>query len=144
MAQNKRFDARLNVYVSTEVQRKLEQIRDQRGPQTTVPDIVREAIRSYIDNEEEIIGSRRHFQRNLRDTVDATKFQLLWSQVLTLAFVWQSISPVVSVATKQTPQFRDIFQRALEFAIRNWDPMITAMSEGAQGAFDDIAKKEEK
>ncbi len=50
MVEHKRFEARLNVYVSAELQRKLEQIRDQRGPRVTVPDIVREAIRLYIDN----------------------------------------------------------------------------------------------
>ena len=76
MTPHKRFDARLNVYVSAELQRKLEQIRDQRGPQTTVPDIVRDAIRQYIDNEEVIIGSRRHFQRNLRETLEEAKFEL--------------------------------------------------------------------
>jgi len=50
MVEHKRFEARLNVCVSAELQRKLEQIRDQRGPRVTVPDIVREAIRLYIDN----------------------------------------------------------------------------------------------
>jgi predicted DNA-binding protein len=37
---------------------------------TTEADIIREAIRLYLDNQEDIIGSRRHFQKSLQDRLD--------------------------------------------------------------------------
>src|SRR5579864_3021652 len=142
MTQHKRFDARLNVYVSAELQRKLEQIRDQRGPQTTVPDIVRDAIRQYIDNEEEIIGSRRHFQRNLREALEEAKFELLWNNLVLMAFIWQGTSPVVNAVTQKVLPFRETFDRSVAFATNNRESMMKLIKDGIQTALKDEAKKE--
>ncbi|MHB8629275.1 MAG: hypothetical protein ACYDBJ_24745 [Aggregatilineales bacterium] len=144
MSQHKRFDARLNVYVSAELQRKLEQIRDQRGPQATVPDVVRDAIRQYIDNEEEIIGSRRHFQRSLRDTVEAAKLELTWNSLILFAFIWQGTSPVVEATTHKQMPFKETLDRAVAFAGRNWLVLTEALGDGievAHKALQDELKK---
>ncbi len=135
VVEHKRFDARLNVYVSLEIQRKLEQLRDQRGPQTTVPDLVREAIRLYIDNEEEIIGSRRHFQRGLRETIDATKSELLWNDLVTLAFMWQMLNPILNATTKQQTSFKEAWDRALAFAHRSGMPYLKTLEDAIRQAF---------
>lgn len=37
---------------------------------TTEADIIREAIRLYLDNQEDIIGSRKHFQKSLQERLD--------------------------------------------------------------------------
>ncbi len=37
---------------------------------TTEADLIREAIRLYLDNKEDIIGSRKHFQKSLQDRLD--------------------------------------------------------------------------
>jgi predicted DNA-binding protein len=37
---------------------------------TTEADVIREAIRLYLDNQEDIIGSRKHFQKSLQDRLD--------------------------------------------------------------------------
>jgi len=144
MNQRKRFDARLNVYVSAELQRKLEQIRDQRGPQTTVPDIVRDAIHQYIENEEEIIGSRRHFQRNLREALDEAKFELLWTNLILLAFIWQGTSPVVSATTQKALPFKDTFDRSVAFAAANWEGLLAMMKDSIELAVQREAKQEAK
>lgn len=43
-------------------------------------DLIREAIRMYLDEQEDLISSRKHFQKSLRDRVDqlesALAFQL--------------------------------------------------------------------
>lgn len=38
---------------------------------TTEADLIREAIRQYLDEQEDLIGSRRHFQKSLRERVDS-------------------------------------------------------------------------
>lgn len=47
---------------------------------TTEADLIREAIRMYLDEREDLIGSRKHFQKSLRERVDqlesALAFQL--------------------------------------------------------------------
>ncbi len=37
---------------------------------TTESDLIREAIRLYLDNQEDIIGSRKHFQKSLQERLD--------------------------------------------------------------------------
>ncbi len=37
---------------------------------TTEADVIREAIRLYLDNQEDIIGSRKHFQKSLQERLD--------------------------------------------------------------------------
>ncbi len=146
MPDHKRFEARLNVYVSSELQRKLEQIRDQRGPKVTVPDLVREAIRLYIDNEEEIIGSRRHFQRGLRETIADAKAELFWNQLVMLGFFWQLQSPVLTATTQQQPTFKEIYDKALAFASRAGEPYLKALEaaieQGLVGSNSGDSKKE--
>ena len=132
MVEHKRFDARLNIYVSAELQHKLEQIRDQRGPKVTVPDIVREAVRMYIDNEEEVIGSRRHFQRNLRDSIGAAKDELLWNNLVMLAFLWQMQSPVVAATTKQQISFKETYDHSIKFATKSWEPFLKQLQEAME------------
>lgn len=36
----------------------------------TEADLIREAIRLYLDNQEDIIGSRKHFQKTLRERLE--------------------------------------------------------------------------
>jgi len=36
----------------------------------TESDLIREAIRLYLDNQEDIIGSRKHFQKSLQDRLE--------------------------------------------------------------------------
>lgn len=37
---------------------------------TTEADLIRESIRFYLDEQADIIGSRRHFQKSLQDRLD--------------------------------------------------------------------------
>lgn len=43
---------------------------------TTEADLIREAIRQYLDEQEDLIGSRRHFQKSLRARVDSLEAAL--------------------------------------------------------------------
>lgn len=43
---------------------------------TTESDLIREAIRMYLDEQEDLISSRKHFQRSLRDRVDSLEVTL--------------------------------------------------------------------
>lgn len=132
MSDQKKYDYRLNVYVTHELQHKLEQIRDQRGPKVTVPDIVREALRQYVDQEEDIIGSRRHFQRHLREVIESAKQELLWNQLVLLALVWQGNATLMGTTTTPYVPFRESFEQALLFAVRNWKPLVSTLESHRQ------------
>ncbi len=107
-----RYPKRLTVYVTQELLHKLEQLRDQRSPKDTIPDVVREALRAYVDEQEQIIGSRRHFQKVLREDIRAL-YQDLQAQMETFhneAFRNQVFSVILTangiaaMLTRQTGQ----------------------------------------
>ena len=135
MSDGKRYPKRLNVYVTGEMQRKLEQVRDQRGPQTSIPDVVREAIRLYIDDQEQIIGSRRHFQKTLREEIDQAKTDIIehlemaqvestWHHMFILAVISHSLAPLVSRLTGQVTTFDTLLRQAMPPAMQHWARIV--------------------
>jgi len=76
MTSKVRYPKRVTVYVTTELLHKLTQLRDQRGAKESIPDVVRDAIRVYVDEQEQIIGSRRHFQKALREDIQTLAQQI--------------------------------------------------------------------
>ena len=59
---------------------RLAQLVGKQPRDVTEADLIREAIRQYLDEQEDLIGSRKHFQKSLRERVDqlesALAFQL--------------------------------------------------------------------
>ncbi len=43
---------------------------------TTEADLIREAVRLYLDTQEDIIGSRKHFQKSLQERLDKLESSL--------------------------------------------------------------------
>jgi Arc/MetJ-type ribon-helix-helix transcriptional regulator len=116
----KRYNHRLNVYVTAEMARKLEQLRDNRGAGTTVPDVVREALRLYIDEQESIIGSRRHFGRTLREEIQSAKEELAWLSYVLLVMSGQTLSALYSKGGTSHPA-KDFVARARQYTAENAD-----------------------
>jgi hypothetical protein len=131
MTEHKRYPKRLNIYVTAEMQRKLEQVRDQRGPQASIPDMVREAIRLHLDDQEQVIGSRRHFQKTLRDEIDQAKTEILeqlqvaqgdsnWNHLFSLVVISHSLAPLFARVTGQPTTFDTLLRQAMPPAMQHW------------------------
>jgi hypothetical protein len=57
--------------VSSELYDRLEAIRAKRGRKFHMADVCRDGLRNYVDQQEDIIGSRAHFTKTLRERFDA-------------------------------------------------------------------------
>jgi len=79
MARPHTLKKQISLYVSEEMYRLLEQVADRN--QKRVNDTLREGIRYFLDNQAEVIGSKRHFQRSLQERLDTLEGHLL-SQML--------------------------------------------------------------
>ena len=55
---------------------RLAQLVSKQPRNITEADLIREAIRRYLDEQEDLIGSRRHFQKSLRERVDSLEAAL--------------------------------------------------------------------
>lgn len=71
---------RRSLSMTPEMARRLTQIASNRPRNITEADLIREAIRRFLDEQEDLTGSRRHFQRSFQRRVDeleaAVAFQL--------------------------------------------------------------------
>ena len=72
--------ARRSLSMTPEMRDRLAQLVSKQPRDITEADLIREAIRLYLDEREDLIGSRKHFQKSLRERVDqlesALAFQL--------------------------------------------------------------------
>lgn len=64
------YSIRYSVSVSPDMDEKLKQILGKQDRRTSMNDLVRVALRQYIDDQEDVIGSRRHFSKSLQNRVD--------------------------------------------------------------------------
>ena len=76
MSKQRLFTVQHTVYFNDEMWALLQQLANHRGKGCTENDLIREAVRGLIDNESEIIGSRRHFQKSLQERVEALETSL--------------------------------------------------------------------
>jgi CII-binding regulator of phage lambda lysogenization HflD len=77
MVQQKIYSAKHTLYLSKAMMLQLEQLAAKRnGDDATINSVIREALRQYLDNQEDVIGSRRHFQRTLQTHIDTLRQSL--------------------------------------------------------------------
>src|SRR5690606_23956009 len=66
--------------MTPEMAQRLTQIASTKPRNFSEADLIREAIRRYLDEQEDLTGSRKHFQRSFRERIDrleeAVTFQL--------------------------------------------------------------------
>ena len=72
--------ARRSVAMTPEMRDLLRQITAKQAAGVTEADVIREALRRFLDEQDDLIGSRRHFQKSLQSRIDrlehALRFQL--------------------------------------------------------------------
>lgn len=61
---------RRSITMTQEMRDRLALLISKQPRDTTEADIIREAIRLYLDSQEDIIGSRKHFQKSLQERLD--------------------------------------------------------------------------
>ena len=75
-----RKSTRRSLSMTPEMAQRLHQIARTKPRNITEADLIREAIRRYLDEQEDLMGSRKHFQRSFRQRIDqlemAITFQL--------------------------------------------------------------------
>lgn len=61
---------RRSLSMTPEMAERLSQIAKSKPRNITEADLIREAIRRYLDEQEDLTGSRKHFQRSFRERID--------------------------------------------------------------------------
>jgi hypothetical protein len=61
---------RRSISMTPEMRDRLQQLASKHPRTIKEADLIREAIRLYLDEQQDIIGSRRHFQKSLQQRLD--------------------------------------------------------------------------
>lgn len=61
---------RRSLSMTHDMRDRLAQLVSKQPRNITEADLIRQAIREYLDEQEDLIGSRKHFQKSLRERVD--------------------------------------------------------------------------
>lgn len=65
-----------SITITQEMRDRLALLVSKQPRDTTESDLIREAIRLYLDQQEDIIGSRKHFQKSLQERLDKLEASL--------------------------------------------------------------------
>lgn len=67
---------RRSITMTQEMRDRLALLVSKQKRDTTEADLIREAIRRYLDEQEDLAGSRRHFQKTFQDRLDRLEMAL--------------------------------------------------------------------
>src|SRR5260221_14750476 len=73
-----KFPVRRTVNITQEMEDRLQQILSKQDRGFTHQDLYRTALRQYLDDQKDIIGSRRHFSKSLQNPPDQLENNLLF------------------------------------------------------------------
>ena len=81
---------RRSISMTPEMRDLLAQIAAKHGRDVTENDLIRDAIRHYLDQQSDVVGSRRHFQRSLQARLDRLESTLTF-QMLMLTYLLTTV-----------------------------------------------------
>ncbi|MCC6615297.1 MAG: ribbon-helix-helix protein, CopG family [Anaerolineae bacterium] len=105
---------RRSISMTPEMRDLLAQIAAKRGREVNENDIIRDAIRQYLDQQADVVGSRRHFQRSLQARLDRLENTLTF-QMLMLTFL---------LATVLGDEGDEAIHEAMTAALRNGEALL--------------------
>lgn len=105
---------RRSISMTPEMRDLLAQIAAKQGREVSENDIILDAIRHYLDQQADVIGSRRHFQRSLQARLDRLESTLTF-QMLMLTFL---------LATVLGDESDEAIHEAMAAALRDGDVLL--------------------
>jgi hypothetical protein len=130
------------LYLTPAMQDHLTQLAQKRGRDCNENTLVREAIRCFLDDQTEVLGSRRHFSKSFQDRIDHLEenlhcattrdTQLLQFYLLTLIhLVAFSLAHLISLVTRQPITPQQLIEKAIIQARKEQAP-LTAQVESVR------------
>lgn len=83
---------RRSITMTQEMRDRLALLVSKQPRDTTEADVIREAVRLYLDNQEDIIGSRKHFQKSLQERLDKLEAGLAF-QLNVIIYLLAALKP---------------------------------------------------
>ena len=112
---------RRSVAMTPQLRARLQQLIDQQDKDITEADLIRQAIREYLDRQEDIAGSKAHFRKAFQGRIDELDTALTFRLDVLLALVAHELAVMLPVFTEQPITTLELIQAAIVSAQQNAD-----------------------
>ncbi|HML20985.1 MAG TPA: hypothetical protein PKD09_05010 [Aggregatilinea sp.] len=110
---------RRSVAMTPQLRARLQQLIDQQDKEITEAEIIRQAIREYLDRQEDITGSKVHFHKVFRDRIDELQDDLEFHLHVIIALVAHGLAVMLPVFTEQSITAVELIQAAIVSAAQD-------------------------
>ncbi len=104
---------RRSVAMTPQLRARLQQLIDKQDKEITEAEVIRQAIREYLDRQEDITGSKMHFHKVFRDRIDELEDDLEFHIHVITALIAHGLAVMVPVFTEQPITAAELIQAAI-------------------------------
>ncbi len=113
------YTTRRSVAMTPHLRARLQQLLAKQGKDVTEADLIRQAIREFLDRQEDISGSRAHFRKTFQARIDTLDDALTFRLDVLLALVAHGLAVMLPVFTEQPITAAELIQAAIVAAARD-------------------------
>jgi Arc/MetJ-type ribon-helix-helix transcriptional regulator len=113
------YTTRRSVAMTPQLRARLQQLLAKQGKDVTEADLIRQAIREFLDRQEDISGSRAHFRKTFQARIDMLDAALTFRLDALLALVAHGLAVMLPVFTEQPITAAELIQAAIVAAARD-------------------------
>lgn len=114
---------RRSVAMTPQLRARLQQLIDQQDKEITEAEIIRQAIREYLDRQEDITGSKAHFRKTFQVRIDELQDDLEFHLQVIIALLAHGLAVMLPVFTEQPVTPLELIQAAIVSAQQNADSL---------------------
>lgn len=111
--------ARRSVAMTPQMRLRLQQLLEKETRDVTEADLIRQAIREYLDRQEDVTGSKAHFRKTFRDRIDQLQDDLEFHLHVITALIAYGLAVMLPTFTEQSITTEELIQAAIVAAERN-------------------------
>jgi Arc/MetJ-type ribon-helix-helix transcriptional regulator len=116
---------RRSVAMTPQLRARLQQLVDKQDKDITEAEIIRQAIREYLDRQEDITGSKLHFRKAFQSRIDELQDDLEFHLHVIIALIAHGLAVMLPVFTEQPITTLELIQAAIVSAQQNADSIRT-------------------
>jgi Arc/MetJ-type ribon-helix-helix transcriptional regulator len=113
------YTTRRSVAMTPQLRARLQQLLDRQSKDVTEADLIRQALREFLDRQEDISGSRAHFRKTFQTRIDTLDDSLTFRLDVLLALVAHGLAVMLPVFTEQPITAAELIQAAIVAAVRD-------------------------
>ncbi len=110
---------RRSIAMTPELRARLQQLLARETRDVTEADLIRQAIREYLDRQEDVVGSRAHFRKAFQERIDELQADLEFHLHLITALLAHGLAVMLPVFTEQPITAGELIQAAIIAAQQN-------------------------